>query len=154
MTENTPSNTISTQTPLPSTYLSFASLAAKSNGAPDYRSPSFEKQILENEFLLQTQRNALKTVDTKLNEKYMIEYNVQNENNPYKQQSGSISYEQITPRDIQEDQNSQSISSSAASSSTQQNYVDRVALKMVSKIMFDIKDYVCDFSLNKFFFLA
>ncbi|XP_031619605.1 uncharacterized protein LOC116338469 [Contarinia nasturtii] len=139
MTERVPSNTIATQTPLPRTYLSFASLATKTKSPLDYkRSSPFERQMLENELLLQTQQNALKTVDSKLNEKYPTERETQNENELFKQSeqhSGSSSYEQVTPQDIQQDENSQSLSSSAPDTSTQPNKIDKVAMKMQENMM-------------------
>lgn len=131
MTENTLSNSIATQTPLPRTYLSFASLAAKSKSPSNYQTTPFERQMLENELLLQTQQNALKTIDMKLTEKYLRDRQNKEERIPSKQHSGSSSYEEITPRDGQQDENSQSISSSAPDSSSQQIKIDKVALKMV-----------------------
>lgn len=136
MTERIPSNTIATQTPLPRTYLSFASLADKSKSPKDHnRSSPFERQMLENELLLQTQQNALKTVDLKLNEKYQIEHDIDDSSKQSEQQSGSSTYEQITPRDGQHDDNSQSLSS-APDTSTQQNKIDKVAMKMVFRFEF------------------
>lgn len=135
MTENMPLNTIATQTPLPRTYLSFASLAAKSKAPSTYQSTPFERQMLENELLLQTQQNAIKTVDLKLTEKCLHDLKFKEEHTPSKQNSGSSSYEQITPRDGQQDENSQSISSSAPDSSSQQIKIDKVAMKMVIKLI-------------------
>lgn len=136
MTEKMPFNTIATQTPLPRTYLSFASLATKSKAPSGYQSTPFERQMLENELLLQTQQNALKSIDLKLTEKYLHDRQVKEERSLSKQQSGSSSYEQITPRDGQQDENSQSISSSAPDSLSQQNKIDKVALKMVFKSVY------------------
>ncbi|XP_055322630.1 uncharacterized protein LOC129578312 [Sitodiplosis mosellana] len=130
MTEKTASNTIATQTPLPRTYLSFASLASKSKAPLGYQTTPFERQMLENELLLQTQQNALKAIDLKITEKYLNDRQAKDECTPSKQQSGSSSYEQITPGDGQQDENSQSISSSAPNSSSQQIKIDKIAMKM------------------------
>lgn len=107
MTENTPSNTIATQTPLPRTYLSFAALATNKS---DYTTSPFEKQMLENELLLQTQRNALKTVDLKLNANHTNDRDA----------NGALNY-------FQEDDNSHGVQGS----STQHHKVDKIAKKMV-----------------------
>lgn len=131
MTEKMASNTIATQTPFPKTYLSFASLASKSKASSTYQSAPFERQMMENDLLLQVQQNALKTIDLKLTEKYLNEHQPKEERTSSKQHSGSLSDEQITPRDGQQDENSQSISSSAPDSSSQQIKIDKVAMKMV-----------------------
>lgn len=131
MTENIPTNTIATQTPLPRTYLSFASLANKSQTPSDCRSSPFEKQMLENELMLQTQQNALKMIDLKLNEKQIVTHKKREENPSYINKSESDSHEQTSPRNIPEEENSQSILSTAQSNSPQRCKVDGIAFKMV-----------------------
>lgn len=133
MTENVPSNTIATQTPLPRTYLSFASLANKSQTPSDHRSLPFEKQMLENELLLQTQRNSIKMLDLKLNRKQIPGHKKCEEHHLYTDKFENGSDEQTTSRDALEEQNSQSISSSPPSTSPQRSKVDGIALKMVFK---------------------
>lgn len=125
MTERMASNTIATQTQLPKTYLSFASLASKSKASSAYQFVPFERQMLENDLLLQTQQNALKTIDLKLTGKHL------NEQQPKEEHSDSLSDEQLTPINGQQDENSQSIPSSAPDSSSQQIKIDKVAMKMV-----------------------
>lgn len=131
MTEKMASNTIATQTPLPKTYLSFASLVSKPKASSDCQFAPFERQQLEIDLLLQTQQNALETIDLKLTEKYLNEHQPNEERTTSEQHSGSLSDEQITPRDGRQDDNSQSISSSAPDSSSQQIKIDKVAMKMV-----------------------
>lgn len=132
MTEIIPSNTIATQTPLPRTYLSFASLATKSKAPPlNYRTSPFERQMLESELMLQTQQNALRMIDIKINEQFLRERQPNEANTLFKEYSGSAPYEQTTPRDAQQDENSQSILSSGPDSSIQQDDSDKVAMAMV-----------------------
>lgn len=82
MTDEKLSTTTATQTPLPQTNLSFSSLTGNAIGHPHHRADQFqmshskfspfEQKILENELLLQTQRNALKNIDRILNDEQFI----------------------------------------------------------------------------------
>lgn len=76
MTDEKASSKVGTQTPLPQTCLSFSSLTGNASALqPQQQQQShtkyspFEQKILENELLLQTQRNALKNIDRILNDK-------------------------------------------------------------------------------------
>lgn len=126
MTDDIPSTTVATQTPLPRTHLSFASLATKKNSQKEYKSSPFEQQILENELRLQTQRNAMKTIDSKLNDKFF---------------GGRIlceingSYGDSTPNSLQPHSYPDSQPPSVSLNSTNHVKVDRVAIKMVRLII-------------------
>lgn len=122
MTDRMSSTTIATQTPLPRTHLSFASLAAP-NVRADRKSSSFEKKMLENELLLQTQRNALKMIDSKINETHFNEHREHKENDPF---------ENTIPIDEEHDSTSQSHSPSAPATTTHQMKIDQIAMKMVN----------------------
>lgn len=86
MTDEKASTTIATQTPLPRTHLSFSSFTgnAKAPHVMQQQSNSkcspFEQKILENELLLQTQRNALKNIDRILNDKQSIDKRIDSNN--------------------------------------------------------------------------
>lgn len=82
MTDDKLSTTIATQTPLPQTHLSFSSLTGSAVVHPQHSNRQqssnskfspFEQKILENELLLQTQRNALKNIDRILNDEQFID---------------------------------------------------------------------------------
>lgn len=122
MTDDLPSTTVATQTPLPRTYLSFASLATKTNSPSDTKFSSFEKQMLENELLLQTQRNALKMVDSKLHE------------NRYNDRAGckKKSLDDPMTKDVQRDQKFSSVPRDVA----QHFKMDKIAMKMVENNSF------------------
>lgn len=126
MTEDIPSTTMATQTPLPRTHLSFASLATKKNSQNIYKSSPFEQQILENELRLQTQRNAIKTIDSKLNDKTFGE-RISHQVNA---SSGNA-----TPNHLQSHSYPESRSPSISVSTTEHVKVDKVATKMVRLII-------------------
>lgn len=121
MTDQMSSTTIATQTPLPRTHLSFASLAA-SNATANQKSSPFENQMLENELLLQTQRNAIKVIDSKLNEP--------------RQHNENIAYANNNPIDGQQHDSTfhENHSPSVPSIATQRMKIDQIAMKMVRKI--------------------
>lgn len=82
MTDEIASTTQGTQTPLPQTCLSFSSLTGSAithqqqqlqQPTPNSKYSPFEQKILENELLLQTQRNALKNIDRILNDKRFVD---------------------------------------------------------------------------------
>lgn len=79
MTDEKTVTTIGTQTPLPQTCLSFSSLTGNAISLQQQQQKSnskyspFEQKILENELLLQTQRNALKNIDRILNDKRFVD---------------------------------------------------------------------------------
>lgn len=77
MTDEKASTTQGTQTPLPQTCLSFSSLTGsaitRQQPVSNSKYSPFEQKILENELLLQTQRNALKNIDRILNDKRFID---------------------------------------------------------------------------------
>lgn len=124
MTDMPPFKTIATQTPYPRTHLSFATLTSMKKGAQgSHKSSSFERRMLENELLLQTQRNALKTVDLKLNEKRIDERNAHAVN---------VSHECIIPSDEQHDSYLGSLTPSVPEHSAHQNKIDQIAVKMVN----------------------
>lgn len=123
MTENISSTTIATQTPLPRTYLSFASMAqTKTKWQYDSQFIPFEKQMLENELLLQTQRNAMKAVDSKLNG---------NRYNDLKTFDDNSMHKQATVKDVQQNSSSQNILPSGTSDVSQHFKIDSIAMKMV-----------------------
>lgn len=122
MTDKMPCMTIATQTPLPRTHLSFASLAA-SNIRADQRSSPFEKQMLENDLLLQTQRNALKILDKQLNETYFNECHQRNIN--------LMKYENVMSNDKCPEITSQNHSPSVPVNTMQNSRIDKIAEKMV-----------------------
>lgn len=86
MTDEKVSRTTATQTPLPQTNLSFSSLTGNAIVHPQHQQQfhhnqqqmskmeftPFEQKILENELLLQTQRNALKNIDRILNDEQFL----------------------------------------------------------------------------------
>lgn len=123
MTENISSTTIATQTPLPKTYLSFASMAqTKTKWHSDSQFTPFELQMLENELLLQTQRNALKAVDSKLNGHRYNDLKAFDDNSMHKQ---------ATVKDVQQNSNFQNILPSGTSDVSQHFEIDSIAMKMV-----------------------
>lgn len=123
MTDMLPSTTIATQTPLPRTHLSFASLATVHGRVQaDQKSSPFEQQMLENELLLQTQRNSLKIVDLKLNDKHFDERNAYEVN---------VSGENVMRSDEQHDSTSQSHTPSVPESTAHHIKIDQIAVKMV-----------------------
>lgn len=79
MTDEKTVTTIATQTPLPQTCLSFSSLTGNAISLQQQQQKSntkyspFEQKILENELLLQTQRNALKNIDRILSDKRFVD---------------------------------------------------------------------------------
>lgn len=85
MTDEKATTTIGTQTPLPQTCLSFSSLTGntvanqKQQKSNSNYSP-FEQKILENELLLQTQRNALKNIDRILIDERIIDKSIDRKN--------------------------------------------------------------------------
>lgn len=86
MTDGKASTTQGTQTPLPQTCLSFSSLTA--NAIAHQQQPMsmskyspFEQKILENELLLQTQRNALKNIDRILNDERFVDRKTEEKSN-------------------------------------------------------------------------
>lgn len=123
MTENISSTTIATQTLLPRTYLSFASMAqTKTKWQSDSQFTPFEKQMLENELLLQTQRNSLKAVDSKLNG---------NRYNDLKTFDDNSMHKQATVEDVQQNNSFQNILPSGTSDVSQHFKIDSIAMKMV-----------------------
>lgn len=123
MTENISSTTIATQTPLPRTYLSFASMAqTKTKWQSDSQFTPFEKQMLENELLLQTQRNAMKAVDSKLNG---------NRYNDLKTFDDNSMHKQAKVKDVQQNSSFQKILPSGTSDVSQHFKIDSIAMKMV-----------------------
>lgn len=140
MTDMIPFTTISTQTPLPRTNLSFASLAKMGNPRSDDKTFPFEQQMLENELLLQTQRNALKSMDFKLNEIRSSGSKVSEMN---------VANKFIVASDVQEDCTSLIGNSQSPPTNTMKHIkIDPVTIKMV--INLTIIDHYESFSKNIF----
>lgn len=121
MTENVPSTTIATQTPLPRTYLSFDSLATKTKLQSNSKLSSFEKQMMENDLLLQTQRNALKTIDLKLKENCYSDRDMNDGNSMCKQ---------LMSNDVQ-GSNAEIVLPFVAGGVAGNRKIDKIAVKMV-----------------------
>lgn len=92
MTDGKALTTIGTQTPLPQTCLSFSSLTGNAithqqkqqqqqqHQKSNSKYSPFEQKMLENELLLQTQRNALKNIDRILNDEQFINKTINRKN--------------------------------------------------------------------------
>lgn len=104
MTDEKVCTTIATQTPLPQTYLSFSSIVhpqhQNQQQASNSKFSTFEQKILENELLLQTQRNAIKNIDRIFNDEQFIKkcVNRKNVENPNDEQKNKQSTKLIHPR--------------------------------------------------------